>query len=265
MKSALLSGAMAVLCVAGAYAQDSDSNKWAPAEIKIDGKATEWPKPLQFYNNDTKLFYTIANDAEQLYVIVSVPDQQSQMKIMRSGLTFSINPGGKKKATSSITFPLCGDAAAPDAQESQLQRSAGEWKKAILANVKEINVEGIAGVQDGNIPVQNSYGIRTAASVDDANNLVCELAIPLKLVGLSASSDQPVAYRFRVNALTREDRKAKEKEAKDRAAAAKDKDKGNGGGMHGGGIYGQQMGGQPMENLFFSKDFWTKQTMAKHQ
>ncbi|CAL1518132.1 hypothetical protein [Chitinophaga sp. MM2321] len=252
---ALIAGAgliTGLLMQINVHAQDSEPNKWAPANISIDGQATEWPKPLQFYNNETKLFYTIANDKDTLYVIVSVPDPQSQFKIMRSGLTFSINPSGKKKVGASLTFPLTTNATpAPDVPEESQQRVAEEWKKKILANVKEIKVDGFTGIDNGKIPVANKYGIRTASSFDAAGNLICEMAIPLSVAGIPAGSDKPVAYRFKVNALNKEDRKPRDPKAGQQDPNA---------------AQGQGGANDPrmMSLMYFSTDFWTKQTLATH-
>ncbi|RAJ79900.1 hypothetical protein CLV59_1055 [Chitinophaga dinghuensis] len=261
--TALLAGLFMASSVQG---QDADPNKWAPVNIQIDGKATEWPKPLSFYNNDTKLFYTIANDSNNLYVVISVPDPVSQMKIMRAGVTFSVNPTGKKKVVSSVTFPLLGEDA-PEVVESQNQRTSIEWRRSILQNAKHINVEGLIGVPDGNLPVKNDKNIVSAASLDDQGNLVCEVAIPLQYLGLTISNDKPVAYRFKINPLNRDDRKAKEKEQKDRQAAiaaAQKEGKTPPAEHEGHGMY-KGMNGPGMENLFYAKDFWTRQTMATHR
>ncbi|RFS19604.1 hypothetical protein DVR12_23550 [Chitinophaga silvatica] len=250
MKKALVTGAfltIGLLSNIPGKAQD-EQNKWAPEGIKIDGIASEWPKPLQFYNNTAKLFYTIANDQENLYVIVSVPDPQSQMKILRSGLTFSVNITGKKKNGPSITFPLVNEVnpGNPDAPESSRALIAGELKKQLLANAKEIKVDGFENIPDGNIPVHNTYGIQTAGSYDSNGNLVCELAIPLKLLGVTTASTTPIAYHFKVNAMKKVDKKELEPK----------KEK------------GQQppAPGSPQDTftLYYSADFWTKQTLATH-
>ncbi|MCW3465454.1 hypothetical protein [Chitinophaga nivalis] len=251
MNKALVTGTVlmtGILYNLHTFAQDSDSNKWAPAEVKIDGQLTEWPKPLQFYNNVTKLFYTIANDQEQLYVVVSVPDQQSQLKIMRSGITITVNATGKKKGGASVTFPLTAEAAAaaPDVPEASRALIAGELKKQILAGVREIQVDGFEGIPAGNIPVQNQYGIRTASSFDAAGNLICELVIPLKTAGIAPGTDKPIAYRFKVNALKKDDKKEQRPPRAQGQPAP--------------------MPGEGPDTfaLFYSADFWTRQTLATH-
>lgn len=41
----------------------------APANIKIDGKATEWEGKFEAYNPGSRVFYTLSNDSENLYLI----------------------------------------------------------------------------------------------------------------------------------------------------------------------------------------------------
>lgn len=246
----------ALLWQVNVNAQDSEPNKWAPENIHIDGQATEWPKPLQFYNNDTKLFYTIANNKDTLFLIVSVPDKISQQRILRSGLSVSINPTGKKKGGAMITFPLVEEINnAPDVPQESRQKLAEEWRRQALANVKEIKVEGLTGVTDGNIPVNNTNGIRTAAAFDAAGNLVCELAVPLSVAGIPAGYDKPVAYRFKVNSLSATERREQEKILREKQAkASKD----------GGAPAMPDEETRMKMMLFFSTEFWTRQTLAAH-
>ena len=42
----------------------------APENVKVDGKPTEWGDKLQAYNKATDVFYTIANDYNNLYLII---------------------------------------------------------------------------------------------------------------------------------------------------------------------------------------------------
>jgi len=43
---------------------------WAPATIKNDGKVTGWENQFQAYNNSCRIWYTVANDDDNLYLIV---------------------------------------------------------------------------------------------------------------------------------------------------------------------------------------------------
>jgi hypothetical protein len=42
----------------------------APANIRADGKNKEWGTQLQAFNNATGIFYSMANDDENLYLVI---------------------------------------------------------------------------------------------------------------------------------------------------------------------------------------------------
>src|ERR1700761_4726058 len=68
-----------------------------PADIKIDGDLKDWGDSLRYFNADKKIYYTLANDKDNLYMVVRVNDRTEQIRIIRAGLTLSINTKGKKK------------------------------------------------------------------------------------------------------------------------------------------------------------------------
>src|ERR1700742_4496861 len=82
----------------------------APSNTKIDGKATEWDNKFQAYNNATNVFYTLSNDDNNLYLTVQADEQSVINKILRGGITLTIQKSGKKtdKDGMSITYPVFG-------------------------------------------------------------------------------------------------------------------------------------------------------------
>jgi hypothetical protein len=50
----------------------------APANVKIDGKGTEWGT-MRAYNPSTEINYTMANDAKKLYLVVQVSDPDGKI------------------------------------------------------------------------------------------------------------------------------------------------------------------------------------------
>src|ERR1700748_1734396 len=80
----------------------------APAKVKVDGKIDEWGGNFQAYNKTTKLFYTLANDEKNLYLVVKSTDLQNSTKIMGGGVTLTINTANKKKEENaySVRFPI---------------------------------------------------------------------------------------------------------------------------------------------------------------
>ena len=78
----------------------------APANVKIDGKATEWNNQLQAHNKSTGIYYTIANDDKNLYLAIKATDKEVIKRIVNNTFSFAINKLGDGKKTLSITLPL---------------------------------------------------------------------------------------------------------------------------------------------------------------
>src|SRR5476651_2443429 len=68
---------------------------WAPVSIKIDGKPSEWGNEYQALNKATGVFYTIANDNENIYLIVHAKQKRVIQKIIDVGITFIVNSNKK--------------------------------------------------------------------------------------------------------------------------------------------------------------------------
>ena len=116
-----------VLCgitlTARAQAPKPDEHLFKPTGvITVDGNLRDWGDSLRYYNEEKKLYYTIANDGQFLYLAMRFNDRSEQERILWAGLTWGINPKGKKKETYSLTFR-------PQMQVVQLPQSYAHLKK----------------------------------------------------------------------------------------------------------------------------------------
>jgi hypothetical protein len=184
-----------------------------PANVKIDGKATEWNNGLQAYNKSTNIFYTIANNKDILYLIIQAKETDIIKKIIGGGVVFSIDKTGTKsdKHNISITFPILndGDKIAITAPFNELKAQSGSsdsllraMNTNLSARAKEIGIEGIKGLPDSLISVYNEDGIKAVALFDDKGILTYELAISLKQLDMPANGLTKFNYRIRVNGIT---------------------------------------------------------------
>ncbi len=80
-------------------------NVRAPTDIKIDGKAGEWDYKFQAYNIASRMFYTVSNDDENLYLTVYLNDRFASGKILQGGLTLTLPPPSKSAGDISVTYP----------------------------------------------------------------------------------------------------------------------------------------------------------------
>ena len=100
-----------IISVTSAYAQKlpnvQKESIWAPAKIYIDGKVEEWGNHFLAHNHATNIFYTMANDANNIYLVVRAIKQNTIKKIVQGGITLTISSSGKKddKNSITVTFP----------------------------------------------------------------------------------------------------------------------------------------------------------------
>jgi hypothetical protein len=256
---------------------------WAPANVRIDGKLNEWEDNFQAYNKSTRLFYTLSNNEKYLYLAITSTDAQNNTKIAAGGITLIINTAGKKKDKDAfiLTYPVISTTGRGRGRGGRRQRSSGDDTAAINAahrqfieSSKEIKVLGFKDVDDTLISIYNEYGIKTAIGYDTLGNYNYELAIPLKLLGISPDNTSEIAYNVKVNGL----QIANSDQGKVMLNAFQgggggvsvSGDGGFGGGGRGGGGRGggSKAGGKATNDIDFQDltsptDFWGKYTLAK--
>jgi len=192
----------------------------APAAVKIDGKTTEWGDKFEAYNKSTDVFYTIANDDDNIYLIIKATDVGIINKIIKGRVTFTINTSGKKSTDDAIavSYPIFdrkdvpyigmkdkprivdGNAASIAAADSFSNAN----NKRLAEKSKFIKVTGDKGI-DTLISVYNEDGIKAAAAFDNRMAYTCEFAVSLKLLGLSTNDQQKFAYNVTINPLSFDD------------------------------------------------------------
>ncbi|MFD1256025.1 hypothetical protein ACFQ3S_04395 [Mucilaginibacter terrae] len=256
-----------LLGTSGTFAQknaDIAAGVKAPAGIKIDGKHTEW-KELPAYNKGTTLRYTLANDANNLYLAITTTDQTNINKLLGGGLTFTINKEGKKKEKDAavITYPVVTSGGGRARMGGRGRQEGGvdtaalvESRKQAVAGMKELSITGIKEITDTLISIYNTFGVKTAISFDAHGSLFYELAVPLKLLQLNAGSATELAYNLKLNGI--------QMNFGNREGGGNRQGGGGGGGNGGGGNGGGGgFGGGAMMELMTPTDFWGKYKLAK--
>ncbi len=255
----------------------------APANIRIDGKSTEWNDTYVAENKRTEVFYSVANDDKNFYLVLKSANSSSANKIMMGGITFTINTQGKKrdKDAIAITYPLVvranrnqggrngggqgrangggqGGGFQNRQQQSQEQRDSAAlvMRKTALATVKEIKISGIKSITDSLISIYNEYGLKAVASFDQKGAFVYELAIPLSLLELSPSDNKEFVYQIKLNGM------GNMGFGGNGGGAFAGGGRPNGGGFGGGGNSG---GGNSnsSQDMTIPTDFWGKYTLIK--
>lgn len=255
----------------------------APANLKIDGKLDEFSDSLANYDKSSKIHYAFAHDANNLYVFIKASGQQEQSKIMAAGISISVNNKGKKKETSTITFPVVDRAAMMSEMRNRGAQSRDnggartertpeeraamrmEMRKKMLSQYKEIKVSGLEGISMESVSIYNTYGLKEGINFDAQNNLIYELAIPLKLVNVSL--DNEVAINIKLNGIEIPENGGGGGFHGGEGGGEGRPSGGFGGGGFGGGGFGggRPAGGQggDFSSMFTSTDFWVKAKFAQ--
>lgn len=172
--------------------------KWADQAPVIDGQLNDWKDSLELYNNSAKLYYSLSNDDENIYLAIKNNSRENLMMILATGITFSANIESNKKNPPKIIFPII-DRTPGKKRNTEEQPEPEEIQKEILSRINEVRVSGFKEIIDGGISLYNTYGIKAATGFDSKNNLVQEIAIPLSLLGLQSGNTEPIVYSIRVN------------------------------------------------------------------
>jgi len=139
-------------------------------DVNVDGRNTEWKSPLPRYNKTTGINFDVANDEQNIYMIVRVTDTTSMRQIRQNGLEVWINKDGKKKNTTGITYPMAPDKPKNNRLVSILNADGFSW------NINELKLTGFL-LENGRQPVKGCP-IKVAIKKDSSDCLVYELSIP---------------------------------------------------------------------------------------
>jgi hypothetical protein len=198
------------IAFADAYAQKlpnkQEGGLRAPANVKIDGKATEWGAELQAYNNATELFYTLANDEQNLYLIIQTKKRGIVDKVFSGGMSLFLDNvnNADKNARAVISYSAIAKANRGDVNKAFYDTSANKvnlTNRALATSLKTIRVKNLDGITEDVISVYNEYGITAAGYFTDRDTYSCELAIPLKNLKSFINSKSTLNYTLQVNAM----------------------------------------------------------------
>ncbi len=273
-----------------------EGSVWAPANVKVDAKLTEWNNTFQAFNKTTNIYYTMANDGANLYFIMKSADQSNNNKIIGGGINITINIAGKKsdKDAFVLIFPVInpanlraqimsfrggggGPPGAPGAGgRPDSAALAGMRKKAVSA-FKEVKLIGFKDIPDSVISVYNEYGIKAFVDFDDKGALIMEMAVPLKYFYAKTGAGESFAYNIKLNGIQIDaifpGARAMMEGAMGGGFGGGGQGGGQGGGFGGGGMGAGGMGGgggqgmprgmADMAGMLSPTDFWGKYVLAK--
>jgi hypothetical protein len=180
----------------------------APVNIKIDGKAAEW-NGLQAYDPNNMLYYSMANDENNLYLVVKSDKNTISRKILLGGFKFSIQAGGAQYKT--ITFPIVNRANIQTihnrfpAGNQQIDYTEAYKKsyKEILKLFKTVDLKGFKNIANTETPIYNDLDIFVSASFDESGAYICEFALPLKYLADGSTNVDRIQYTLSIPSIVK--------------------------------------------------------------
>src|SRR5579871_3446781 len=132
---------------AGESAPASSNAMWQSRPLTIDGADRDWVKPLPYAIHEENVSYSISNDQQNLYILLSTSNRQEQQKIIQGGMSVWVNTKGDKSNGDAvgIGYPL-DEHSDPDRklmEEAQPQRYQ-QHKAATLEEKKTYSLYGFS-------------------------------------------------------------------------------------------------------------------------
>lgn len=215
---------------------------FASKPITIDGDDKDWPSPYPNYDSKAMISYAISNDRDNLYLSVKANDAKMRSKILRAGMTITIDTSGGSNEDLVIQSPM--PDAIPQAErkqrqaegasegDGQQQRNAEAWRKQLMLGAEQYSLSGFGhcdGTFSGKEDSSSTCGIQIRVGVNEYNELVWEAAIPFTswhhrpLIARDASKQLAICIKVAGVKMPA------------RTVGGNGAPHGGGGGMHGGG------------------------------
>lgn len=184
------------------------TGKWQPKPILVDGNDSDWIKPLIYTDTKEKFSYSVTNDKDNLYILMSTSNEQTQQKILEGGMTVWINKQGEKseEGAAGIAFPT-----GSRSMEEGIMRGRPELhseKKMMLAELKDYILMGFSKertVENYDYGKTNDEGVEVRINFNSTGELVYEALVPLNAVysknNLHSYSGRSIAVGFYIEGL----------------------------------------------------------------
>lgn len=187
----------------------------APANIKVDGKTTEWNNKFQAFNRNIEVYYTLSNSATKLYLTIQSNEDRIIRKIVSNGITLTIVADPKQnKDGLAVTFPAYAKTERPlyfnlkdpylavkdtNVNNTMADSVMNAYNATLDARFKAIGVIGEPTIPDSTLSVFNTEGFKAVARFDHKLAYTYELAIPLSYIKFAADKPATFKYTLQVN------------------------------------------------------------------
>jgi hypothetical protein len=157
------------------------NSSWRSSSMTIADTNSVWPISAQYTIDDKPIIIGLQNDGSNLYLLLKAEDRDTQMMIMRGGLTVWLDSKGGKNKKFGIRYPV-GMRRRQGPPTEGTERPMGDPEKMreqIASNMDSIEIIGPAENNRVKIPVKNDLGLWAVRSSGEGP-AGFEFIIPLK-------------------------------------------------------------------------------------
>jgi len=199
--------ALIVLTFSLSAQSDVSRSRWKTQDIRVDGNDKDWGKPLNFFDSGSGLWYAISNDNQNLYMVFSVSDQMKMRKLIRSGWSIELTSKEKKrKFNAMLSFPavMMGKGFQPGTNEMENRAEGNLMIKNYESQMPGLTLKGFLSGQS-ELKLNDHKDIQVAIGADSEQNLIYEIAVPLKdlMPETLIQKDELITLNVNVNTMTR--------------------------------------------------------------
>lgn len=180
-----------------------DTSIWM-SEFVADGRLDEWSEPLQAYDENSAIEYSLANDDMYLYLVVR---SNHTSKILFGGVSLTVERPGKPDVM--VLYPY---NSAHNLSGGAMEMMNKPGRIFRIQDAERIETAGIVDEGDSILFIANEYGIQAAVREAKVNtemypegesHYVVEIAVPLQYLDLSPDAGaRELNYRIGLRGVT---------------------------------------------------------------
>jgi hypothetical protein len=162
----------------------SSASRFAATPPTTDGQPTDWTDSLR-YDPTSKLQYQVLNDSRMVYVRLKVADPSTQARVLRRGITIGLDTTGRSQHQFGVRYPMGGplpsSQVASEPNAPLADRRMG--RTLALAEMREMELLNYKGSKEPTLTdTQSPLGVKVAIGFNPQEDLIYELAVPLRLL-----------------------------------------------------------------------------------
>lgn len=193
-----------LIVAASAYAQRNASKQpglsWGDG-IVVDGNLEDWGDSLTNQYASQDLQYQLKNDGTHVYVAMRVVDRDRQMQVLSQGFSFMVNTNGKRRPGPTVVYPIADRLSFRAIMSADNDDRPEDMRQGGLQAIRAIYVLRFDDILEGQISLDNEYGIQAEAMIDSTDALCFEAKVPLRRLGIQSGFDKELAFNVKINGM----------------------------------------------------------------